>query len=56
MWLTEINKVATVVVKVAGELCPNGYRLISNVGHDAMQSQSHAHVHILGGTFLGHYA
>ena len=56
MWLNGIDKVAKIAVKVASELCPNGYRLISNVGHDAMQSQTHAHLHILGGTFLGHYA
>ena len=41
---------------IGDEMCPNGCRLISNVGRDAMQSQSHGHVHILGGTHLGPYA
>ena len=41
---------------IGDEMCPNWYRLISNVGRDAMQSQSHGHVHILGGTHLGPYA
>jgi len=30
--------------------------LVSNFGLDAMQTQQHGHVHILGGTFLGEYA
>ena len=34
---------------------PGGFRLTSNFGYDAMQSQEHGHLHILGGTFLGHY-
>jgi diadenosine tetraphosphate (Ap4A) HIT family hydrolase len=40
-----------------GEMhCPGGFRLVSNFGRDAMQSQDHAHVHVIGGTFLGEYA
>ncbi|GMU41749.1 MAG: hydrolase [Chloroflexota bacterium] len=42
--------------KVGREQCPGGFRLISNFGYDGMQSQEHAHVHILGGMFLGEYA
>ena len=38
------------------EHCPAGFRLLSNFGHDAMQSQEHGHIHILGGVFLGEYA
>ena len=38
------------------EHCPNGFRLLSNFGYEAMQSQEHAHVHVIGGTFLGEYA
>ena len=47
---------AAAAVKVAQEQCPGGFRLISNFGYDGMQSQDHAHVHILGGMFLGEYA
>jgi histidine triad (HIT) family protein len=52
----DMGEVGALAVKVAEEQCPGGYRLISNSGYDGMQSQDHAHVHILGGTFLGEYA
>jgi histidine triad (HIT) family protein len=51
-----MGRVGQVAVEMGEKYCPNGYRLITNVGHDAMQSQDHAHVHILGGYYLGHYA
>jgi histidine triad (HIT) family protein len=52
----DMGEVGDLAVTVAQEHCPGGYRLISNSGYDGMQSQDHAHVHILGGTFLGEYA
>ncbi len=52
----DMGRVARVAVEMGKKHCPNGFRLLSNVGHDAMQSQPHGHVHILGGTFLGEYA
>ena len=52
----EMGRVGEVAVRVATENCPNGFRLLSNFGYDGMQSQDHAHVHILGGMFLGEYA
>lgn len=40
-----------------GELyCPGGFRLLSNFGHDGLQSQEHGHVHVIGGIYLGPYA
>jgi histidine triad (HIT) family protein len=30
-----------------------GYRLVLNVGHDALNSVPHLHVHVLGGRLLG---
>jgi diadenosine tetraphosphate (Ap4A) HIT family hydrolase len=36
--------------------CRNGFRVLSNFGTDAMQSQPHGHVHVIGGTYLGEYA
>ncbi len=51
-----LGRVGEVAVELGSEHCPNGFRLLSNVGFDAMQSQSHGHVHVLGGTFLGEYA
>ena len=51
-----LGRIGEVAVEMGRQHCPNGYRLLSNVGADAMQSQHHGHVHVLGGTFLGEYA
>ena len=55
LW-ANMGAVGAAAVKVAEEHCPGGYRFVSNFGYDGMQSQDHAHVHILGGVFLGEYA
>lgn len=55
LWL-DMGRVAAVAVEMGVKHCPNGFRLLSNFGHDAMQSQPHGHVHVLGGTYLGEYA
>lgn len=52
----DMGEVGAAAVEVAEAQCPGGYRLLSNSGYDGMQSQPHAHVHILGGQFLGEYA
>ncbi len=54
MW-RDLAKVGAVATEMGRQHCPNGYRLLSNIGPDAMQSQHHAHLHVLGGMFLGHY-
>lgn len=60
LW-ADIQKVATVAANIGEQLCPNGYRLVSNFRNkaawlgDAHQSQEHAHIHILGGIELGPY-
>lgn len=51
----DIEPVARVAVEVGKKYCPGGFRILSNFGHDAMQSQSHGHVHVIGGTHLGLY-
>lgn len=51
-----IAKVAQAAAEMGAQHCPRGFRILSNFGPDAMQSQPHAHVHIIGGTFLGEYA
>lgn len=51
-----MGAVGEAAARVGQEQCPGGFRLISNFGYDGMQSQEHAHVHILGGMFLGEYA
>ena len=55
LW-ANMGPVGEAAVKVAEEHCPGGYRFVSNFGYDGMQSQEHAHVHVLGGVFLGEYA
>ena len=50
------GRVGEVAVEMGLAHYPNGFRLLSNFGFDAMQSQSHGHIHVLGGTFLGEYA
>ncbi len=56
LWTDDaVAKVARVAARVGAEHCPNGFRLVANLGPDAMQSQDHGHLHILGGTFLGEY-
>ncbi len=51
----EMGRVGEMAVRMGQEHCPNGFRILSNFGYEAMQSQEHGHVHILGGTFLGEY-
>ena len=55
LW-SDMGEVGAAAVEAAREHCPDGFRLISNSGYNGMQSQEHAHVHILGGQFLGEYA
>ena len=55
LW-SDIGRVARIASEIAPLHCPNGFRLLSNFGYDAMQSQDHGHVHIVGGVHLGPYA
>jgi histidine triad (HIT) family protein len=52
----DLGHVGEVAIQMGQAHCPGGFRLVSNFGPDAMQSQPHGHVHILGGTFLREYA
>ena len=57
MWSDEImDRLGDVAATLGCMYCPNGFRILSNFGHDGLQSQSHGHVHVIGGQFLGHYA
>lgn len=57
LWSSPIMaKVSKAAVEAGAKACPRGFRVLSNFGPDAMQSQPHAHVHVIGGTFLGEYA
>ena len=51
----EFAAAAKIAVRMGSQYCPDGYRLITNVGSQAMQSQSHGHIHVIGGTRLGMY-
>ncbi|HAL47901.1 MAG: HIT domain-containing protein [SAR202 cluster bacterium] len=50
-----IARIGKLAVELGDKHCPDGYRLVSNVGKDAEQSQPHSHVHLIGGTKLGMY-
>ena len=51
----DLGHVGEVALQMGKEHCPYGFRLLSNFGGHAMQSQEHAHVHVIGGTQLGPY-
>ena len=46
---------ARLAVAVGEQDAPGGFRIVSNFGDDAAQSQSHGHLHVLGGADLGLY-
>ncbi len=57
LWTSDVMaKVSRVAAELGAKYCPSGFRLLSNFGSDAMQSQAHGHVHVVGGTYLGEYA
>src|SRR5438876_11729661 len=52
MWESLIGKLGPIAVRMGDETCPGGFRILSNFGRDAMQSQEHGHLHVVGGTRL----
>ncbi len=56
MWRTKMGAVGKIAVAMGEKFCPGGFRLLSNFGWDALQTQEHAHLHVIGGKHLGHYA
>ncbi len=57
MWSSNLMaRLGNIAVDMGCKYAPTGFRLLSNFGHDGMQSQSHGHLHVIGGTFLGPYA
>ena len=57
MWESGLmNKLGEVAVDMGWSMAPNGFRILSNFGPDGLQSQSHAHIHVIGGMPLGEYA
>lgn len=49
------SRMSALAVQLGEQHCPNGFRLLSNFGDDALQSQSHGHLHVIGGKRLGLY-
>jgi histidine triad (HIT) family protein len=50
-----LSKMGSVAVRIGEELCPDGFRVLSNFGRDALQTQDHGHLHVVGGAPLGRY-
>lgn len=50
-----LSKMGELAVKLGNEYCPDGFRILSNFGLDALQTQPHGHIHVIGGTRLGIY-
>jgi histidine triad (HIT) family protein len=44
-----LGHVLAVAAKLGKERCPNGFRLVTNIGPEAGQSVQHLHIHVLGG-------
>ena len=57
MWSSDLlSRLGNVAVDMGAMYAPNGFRILSNFGSDGMQSQSHGHLHVIGGAHLGPYA
>ena len=56
-WQSDLFARAANLASRLGEThCQNGYRILSNFGDDALQTQAHAHLHVIGGANVGLYA
>ena len=47
-----LGHVLKVAAQLGSERCPNGFRLVTNIGGDGGQSVQHLHIHVLGGRAL----
>ncbi len=57
MWGSDLMaRLGNVAVDLGCMYSVNGFRILSNFGHDGLQSQSHGHLHVIGGAYLGQYA
>ena len=52
---SSFSQATRIAVEIGESDAIKGFRLVSNFGEDAMQSQTHGHLHILGGNHLGLY-
>lgn len=51
-----LTRMGNLAVDMGAMYAPNGFRILSNFGRDGMQSQSHGHLHVVGGQRLIEYA
>ena len=51
-----MNRMGNIATDLGCMYAPNGFRILSNFGYDGLQSQSHGHLHVIGGAYLGPYA
>ncbi len=54
-WKDDLGKAASLAVELGNKHAPGGFRVLSNFGPDALQSQPHGHLHLLGGAAMGVY-
>ena len=49
------NKLSKIATELGEKYCPKGFRLVSNFGAEGLQTQPHAHLHMIGRKHLGPY-
>ena len=55
-WASELfPRASRLAVELGRQDCPNGFRVLSNFGLDALQTQVHGHLHVVGGATMGIY-
>ena len=55
-WLSPLfPRAAELAMELGHQDCPKGFRVLSNFGEDALQTQDHGHLHVVGGRALGLY-
>ena len=57
LWMNAdlLGNISRLAIKMGKEYCPEGFRVLSNFGFDAMQTQPQAHIDVVGGSHLWHY-
>lgn len=48
-----LGHIMQVAAKIGREKCPDGFRLVTNIGAKGGQSVPHLHIHVLGGRAMG---
>lgn len=51
-----IKRMGSIATGLGRMFSPNCFRILWNFGYDGLQSQSHGHLQVIGGAYLGHYA